>query len=355
MEKMEKMDKAAKKTLVGVNYFAGWWRETPNKWQDSQNGFADWRGKYPERIPMYGCFNDQATMDSDIVNASDHGVDYFQILWYPVNCEGVDEAHFDHLNEGLSHFMNSKENGRMKFCVEYCNHPPFSLVPQKEWDEACELWCEAFAHPSYLKPNGKILFKVHGHDYLMAQFGGVPGAARRLSELREKAKNRTGLDMIITSGVTQGNDPLRLRGDMEAGIDFFSTYMDIPPDEPVEVDYDYERLFGLAEDMAEKYGLAGVSYQPYFPAGWNPRPWHDPRPCYALPGRVQIAECVKKLMEIIDRYDCLGISERGFGRVKAFTVYAWNEYGEGGMLAPNIIDGFSRLLGLKEALSGPKS
>ena len=41
-------------TLVGVNYFAGWWKELPNKWHGQ--GWSvkdpDWRPKHPNRVPL---------------------------------------------------------------------------------------------------------------------------------------------------------------------------------------------------------------------------------------------------------------------------------------------------------------
>ena len=70
--------------LVGVNYFAGWWEPHPNKWHRYANDTEprDWRLDYPERVPLLGCMNDQATMDAEIPAAADHGVDFFPILWY---------------------------------------------------------------------------------------------------------------------------------------------------------------------------------------------------------------------------------------------------------------------------------
>jgi len=337
------------KPLVGVSYFSGWWRETPNKWQDAQHGFADWRGAYPERIPTHGCFNDQATMDADIINASAYGVDYFQILWYPVqNITEIDEPHVNHLDDGLRHFLRSKECGKMKFIVEYCNHPPFTLNTQSDWEAAYGVWREAFAHPSYLKVDGKLVFKIHSWDFLCQQCGSETNAVKKLEALRARVRDEFGAETLITAYVAS-EDPVILKRALEH-IDFISTYMEIPPDEVSDKDYPYDRLFEYAANKAEKYGQAGIAYQPFFPSGWNPRPWHDPRPSYALPTKTQIYESVRKLIGIIDKYDCLGILSGGRMIVKAFTIYAWNEFGEGGFMAPSVKDGYEKLEGLSEAL-----
>ena len=71
---------AAPEYLVGVYYFAGWWRQQPNKWVVDGK---DWRKDWPARVPLLGEYNEQETMNREIAAAADHGVDFFQILWYP--------------------------------------------------------------------------------------------------------------------------------------------------------------------------------------------------------------------------------------------------------------------------------
>jgi hypothetical protein len=125
--------------LVGIYYFAGWWQKLPNKWE---TGGHDWRADYPERVPTLGQYNDQDTMDREIIAASSHVVDFFQILWYPKG--GA-------LNEGLRNFLASTNAGRMRFTIEFVNHPPFDLSTDAEWEAACKEWCAAMKHPSYLQ------------------------------------------------------------------------------------------------------------------------------------------------------------------------------------------------------------
>src|SRR5210317_1045093 len=65
---MGKLEQPDDDILVGVNYFAGWWKELPNKWhgQGWNVNQPDWRPKFPERVPSLGHYNDQATMDREI-------------------------------------------------------------------------------------------------------------------------------------------------------------------------------------------------------------------------------------------------------------------------------------------------
>ena len=63
--------------LVGIYYFSGWWRPEPNKWMPHGK---DWRADYPGRIPTLGEYNEQPTLDKEIVAAAEHGVSFFQFL-----------------------------------------------------------------------------------------------------------------------------------------------------------------------------------------------------------------------------------------------------------------------------------
>ena len=42
--------------------------------------------------------------------------------------------------------------------------------------------------------------------------------------------------------------------------------------------------------------------------------------------------------------------QSGSTHVDAFTMYAWNEFGEGGYLAPTLMEYDSKLQGLKQGL-----
>jgi hypothetical protein len=182
--------------LVGIYYFAGWWRKSPNKWETEGR---DWRPDYPERIPLLGEYNDQATMDREVLAASSHGVDFFQFLWYPNGGP---------LNEGLRTFLASTNSGRMKFTIEFVNHPPFELGTDAAWEAARKEWCRAMKHPSYLKLEGRPVFKIHGMDYFYRQNGDGPLIVKaRLETFRRIAKENGLSSPLISAGVMPGGVP----------------------------------------------------------------------------------------------------------------------------------------------------
>ncbi len=306
--------------LVGIYYFAGWWPESPNKWE---TGGRDWRPDYPERIPLLGQYNNQETMDREILAASSHGVDFFQILWYPKGGP---------LNEGLRTFLASTNAGRMKFTIEFVNHPPFGPGTEGEWEATCKEWCTAMKHASYLKIDGRPVFKVHGLDFFHQQNGGDPAKIKsRLDTLRRVARENGLASPLISGGVMPGGVP---PPDHVALFDFVTTYMDMPnlPQRP-EV-YPYELLIQHAQDGWLRYAEhSSKPYVPYVPCGWDPRPWGDPRPSFAVPTREAWTAALSRVKAALDKYPKLGIPGEG-GRKKMLLIYAWNEFGEGGIMAP---------------------
>jgi hypothetical protein len=59
----------------------------------------------------------------------------------------------------------------------------------------------------------------------------------------------------------------------------------------------------------------------------------DPRPSFAFPTREEWTAALKKVKAALDKYPKLGIPVKG-GRQKMLMIYAWNEFGEGGIMAP---------------------
>lgn len=326
--------------LVGVYYFSGWWRDLPNKYVVRDR---DWRTVYPERIPLLGEYNDQETMDCEIVAAADHGVDYFQILWYPPT--EADPSH-PKLNAGLAQFMASPNSGRMRFTMEYTNHPPFVISTEPDWLRTCEYWCSVMAHPSYLRIEGRPVFKIHGlFHFLLQNDGDTRMVAKRIEQLRGVAEKNGLGNPLISGGVVIGDLP---KGAEIAPYDFITTYMDMPllpkEDEP----YHYSRLINHAEDGWIFYGEKSEKpYVPYVPSGWDPRPWFDPRPAFDLPNREQWTDALRRVKAALDSEPNLGIPT-STGVAKTMLIYAWNEFGEGGLVAPTQGEGYMKLEAIRE-------
>jgi hypothetical protein len=337
-------DAPANDVLVGVSYFAGWWEPMPNKWHDPQG--ADWRTRLPERVPLLGEYNDQSTMDKEILAASSHGVDFFSILWYynPKDQEREPNARF--LSRGLEGFMKSPNANRMKFMIEFCNHPPYDVTTDEQWQECVDYWVKCMAHPSYLRIDGKAVFKVHGGAYFMKQNGNdVEKSKARLDSLRAAADKAGVGPLLIGCGVGGGE---AIPPDHWAAklFDFTASYMDVPSLPQKPSDYPYNDLAQWTRDGRRNHAHDAVPYMPYLPAGWSPRPWPDPRAYFAFPTQDEWTQALKDIRDDLSNTPSLGLPG-----AKAFTIYAWNEFGEGGIVAPTQGDGCMKLDAIRDVFA----
>ncbi|MCX5658442.1 MAG: hypothetical protein NTW19_01815 [Planctomycetota bacterium] len=340
--------------LVGISYFPGWWVEKPNKWTTPRTNI-DWREQFPERRPTLGEYNTQETTNAEIALAAEHGVDFFAILWYPPSTVSKESPM---LARGLEQFIHSPNAKRMKFIIEFCNHPPFATPTEKEWEACIAAWMPAFKHPSHLRVGGRLVFKVHAAGQFWADAGEKLDVAKaRLDKLRAAVRAEGLGEMVIGAGglgpISPDLWPVKL-------FDFTGDYMMVPPLAAAEKDYPFEPLAEFLRDLRLERRKNALPYMPVVAAGWNPRPWKDPRPTFAFPTREQWVAELRRLAEDFreDFGDEAQAKTQPSGRwgiprpdgtiEQAFTIYAWNEFGEGGIVAPTRGEGAMKLEGIRE-------
>jgi len=326
-ERRQQMD-----VLVGVNYFPGWWKPLPNKWQDRRG--EDWRLRFPERVPLLGEYNEQETMNREIKAAAGAGVDFFSILWY-YNPPGHERERNVALTEsGLTNFMASPAAKHLRFMIEFCNHPPFDVATDADWDRCIQTWLKALRHPSYLRVGGRLVFKVHGGDYFLQQNGGDPARARAELNALRQAVRQAGLGEMLVGGGVGAAERIGREHPLAKVFDFTATYMDVPNLKQTAEDYPYDTLAKVARQARQIHATDALPYVPYLAAGWCPRPWEDPRPCFKFPTRTEWEAELRDMKAGLASSANLGLPLPGGGRQGIFTIYAWNEFGEGGIVAP---------------------
>jgi hypothetical protein len=197
--------------------------------------------------------------------------------------------------------------------------------------------------PSYLRVGGRPAFKIHGLQHFRNQNGSdVQRVAERLRILRDIARASGLPDPLISGGVVPSE------ADMIAAAaspyDFLTTYMDMPGLPRIAKPYPYALLLSHAEAAWKRYAEKGPKpYVPYLPAGWDPRPWRDPRPSFELPNRDEWASALQKIKGALDASPNLGLGPNPAQRQKMLLIYAWNEFGEGGIIAPTQGEGTMKL------------
>ncbi len=330
------------KVLVGVNYFAGWWESLPNKWHG--NGWTvqepDWRLQFPGRVPLLGSYNDQATMDREIAAAASHGVDFFLILWYFPRPESRTEEQAKLLNRGLENYLASPNAGLMHFAIEYCNAADFSATNDAEWNACLKMWVAAMKHPRYLRVDGRLVFKIHDADrFWKTHDRDLERCGRRLNELRDAVRT-AGLGEMLIGGGVMSRTRINPAHPVAKLFDFTATYMSVPPVEPREAEYPFATLAQEARQARALHADDPIPWVPYLAAGWNPRPWTHPqadphhRSFFTFPTRAEWMEELRAIKEDFRKYPRLGLPCSSGARQPVFTIYAWNEFGEGGIVAP---------------------
>ena len=362
----EKVDKAkfeykvqpscedARDVLVGVNYYAGWWPSTPeipNKWHDFQDKH-NWLEDYPERTPILGIYNDQETMDKEIIAASDNGVDFFIILWYPWPKDLTsNQYHSPKLNDGIKYFTESKQADRMKFCIEICNHMPFHFESKEHWLESIDLWIEAMKHPGYLTVGGRKVIKIHFAEQMYKDTGRDFDKLKEwIDLLRDKAEQAGVGELCIGIGEA---GPMVWDGHwVQKFFDFTSDYMKLPDFKPTHIPqpYPYNWLSYYHIQLRGSHQFDDIPYMPVLPAGWDPRPWREPdvKPVYKNPDRQEWERELKWMAYDLRTSPELGIPLPDGSTQKAFTIYAWNEFGEGSYVAPTQGESYMKLEGIKK-------
>ncbi|MHB8864385.1 MAG: glycoside hydrolase family 71/99 protein, partial [Pirellulaceae bacterium] len=342
----------AQDVLVGVNYFAGWWEPTPNKWQGPDK--VDWRPRYADRVPLLGEYNEQATMDKEIVAAADYGIDFFQILWYASD-PGVDWGpHTERVNVAIEQFMNSTQAHRMKFFVEYCNHRPFGISDAARWTECVDFWIKCMQHPSYLQVDGRRVFKVHGSGAFVEQCGGDAGQAKRFLEELRSAARTAGLGELLIGCGAVGPNPIPPGHWIVPLFDFTNEYMAVPELPNHEEEYPYEKLAEFHAQWRAGHTEDCIPSVPFLGSGWNPRPWGDPRPAFQLPDRQQWRTALEKVKSDLASGK-FGFPKSDKRLQPAVTIYCWNEFGEGGMVAPTQGDQYMKLEVIREVLGSAEN
>jgi hypothetical protein len=332
--------------LVGATYFSGWWEGEYSKWVTDGE---DWREEYPERVPLLGQVNAQACMDAEIAAAADYGLDFFQFLWYPCyNTAEIPAPVAEHANEGVAFFMASPASSRMRFFVEYCNHEPFSAGDEATWAQACAELVSFMRHPSYLRVGGRAVLKIHSVRVFAEQCGGVETALERLYYLRKLAA-RGGVGKLLLGAGTWMDDDLQGIDELLAAFDYLQFYNGAPNPGQREEDYPFADLTQYTQDKARWYAEnAPLPVLPYVMAGWNAKPWQYPNANFSLPNRVEWADALTQMKLLIDS-DCRLRLPNGTRKgQKILNIYAWNEYGEGGVIAPNQGDGYMKLEVIRE-------
>jgi hypothetical protein len=236
----------------------------------------------------------------------------------------------------------------MKFAIEYCNHEPYQVKTEEDWGHCTATWVEAMRHPSYLRVGGRMVFKVHSwHHFWGENAKDAKRCRARLDSFRRSVRAAGLGEVLIGCGIPAAETIVagHAAGDL---FDFTGTYMEVPNLPRREADYPYERLAAHVRQHRGAHGKDKIPYLPYLGAGFNAKPWPDDRARFAFPTQDEWTKELKTIKADLGRLPNLGFPLPNGRCQTAFTIYAWNEYGEGGFVAPTKGEGYMKLKAIQE-------
>jgi hypothetical protein len=273
---------------------------------------------FADREPVWGWRDDSLEiMERQIDLAADAGIEFFAFCWYwqdngkAINPKAIQE---DPKHTCLDLFLKARNNARMKFCLLVANHQGFEIKGAENWKAAGEFWMPYLKSPRCVTVGGKPLIIVYG----------------------PKGGDKEGFDAIQASARQAGLSGVALAGcgelTPEMGFTHRTHYNYIPGYWDGSVSHPFAELVAAHEEMWK-----GTPEQPYMPiviSGWDKRPWERSaekgEAARYYPDRTpeQFAAHVADAIAWMDKNPEQTTAER------IFLIYAWNEFGEGGYIAP---------------------
>ncbi|HOA73143.1 MAG TPA: glycoside hydrolase family 99-like domain-containing protein [Phycisphaerae bacterium] len=302
---------------IGVYYFPGWSADQMSRWKHQAN--------FPERDSLLGWYDEgrPEVADWHIKWAVENGISFFVYDWYWRDGKEVLGAG---LNEG---FLAARYNELMKFAVMWANHPPFHQHTHEQLLTVADYWIERyFRRSNYLLVDGKPYVSFFSAGRLIADMGSEDKVRAAFDAMREKAR-RAGLAGIHFAACTAG-DPGALESLKRAGFDSVTAYNYVRID-TVLAQSPYRHYVLAHENIWKTMSGSGVlPYTPLLTVNWDARPWHGPRTEQKFDRQsVHFAEGLARLKAHLD-------ATGG----KMAILEAWNEWGEGSYLEPNVQFGF---------------
>ena len=325
--------------MVGAYYFDGW--AGRHRLADAEAWAKDapthltkrMLDEFPDREPIWGWRDDrQEVMEQQIDLAADHGIAFFAFCWYWHPTRG--QINDDPKHTGLNLFLKARNSDRMKFCLLVANHQGFLIESTENWRKAAVGWMPYFVDKRYVTVDGKPLVVV---------FNPADGHSEGLAALQAEAK-KAGLPGVAIAACG--------RGDPKLGYTYRTHYNITLGYTGGSESHSYSELV-----TAHQQAWAGSREQPYIPeitAGWDKRPWEGPSGLNQKPGwyfrdrtPAAFGQFLQSAIDWMDKHREQTTKER------LVLVYAWNEFGEGGYIAPTKGDPNGRYLdALKSVVLG---
>jgi hypothetical protein len=333
---------------VAAYYFPNWHEETNpsvnrGEWESLRNAKPRFPGHVQPLVPLWGYQDeaDPAVMAQKIDAAADHGVNAFLFDWYwRSGKEGKGPMLERALNEG---YLKAANRGRVKFALMWANHDlgddSPGAIPREVFDNiANHIVKDYFTSDSYWIVDGRVYFSIYQLKTFIDGLGGVEQAKAALDSLRAKtvAAGRKGVYL----NVMDWQLPEDAKNVIQMlGIDSITSYVWV---HTIKLENFPKTNYSIVagkyfEQWDAKQDAYGVPYIPNVTSGWDPTPRVPASVPYdgkKYPNTPVMWDNTPKefraaLEQARERALRLPVGQR------IMTIYAWNEWTEGGYLEPD--------------------
>ncbi|BBH19154.1 hypothetical protein Back11_04990 [Paenibacillus baekrokdamisoli] len=351
---------------IAAYYFPQWHADPQNELKFGE-GWSEWIGlrqakkRFPgheqPKTPLWGELDEADPLVSEIqINAAaDHGITCFIYDWYwDLGSSQLGPFLHRALEEG---YLQAPNKDRLDFALMWANHNP---INRERFEAMADYIVEHyFSYEHYWKVEGGLYFSIYEMHTLVQGLGGVTATRDALQSFRDKAK-AAGYGELHINAVEWGLQDTHkaiLGEDSNVfiqlvGIDSVTSYVwfhnEVPQGFP-EMSYDEgaviaNRLWTAFTDQFI------VPYYPNVTMGWDPSPRTDQANDYIQGDYPNTSIYVgntpsafQRSLEQVKEY----LDLQQLEKPKIVTLYAWNEWTEGGYLEPDTIHGYGYLEAIK--------
>ncbi len=345
---------------VAAYYFPNWHDETQPKvthgeWEALKNAKPRFPGQPQPVVPLWGYQDeaDPAVMAQKIDAAADHGVDAFIFDWY---WRSGREAKGPFLEKALDEgYLKAPNRRRVKFALMWANQDlgPGSpgAINREVFDSFLDhIVKDYFSSDSYWTIDGRCYFSIYQLQTFIDGMGGVQQAREALDALRAKAV-AAGLRGIYLNVIDYQIPANAKEVYKMLGVDSVTSYVWV---HKIELKDFPKTDYTWVADAYYKYWDAhkddyGVPYFPNVTKGWDPTPRvpaTEPYNGKKYPNTPVLWDNSPKrfkaaLEQARQRAEQLPVGQR------VVTIYAWNEWTEGGYLEPDKLHKLASLKAIK--------
>ncbi|MBK9293417.1 MAG: glycoside hydrolase family 99-like domain-containing protein [Oligoflexia bacterium] len=305
----------------------------------------------------------QEVVDQEILDASNAGIDYFSYVSY-IGYDG-DGLTFGP-NRALAYHLKSNYKSKMKFSLILSSHHlglTKSANNHTAWEKTKKIILSFVERPEFMRVNSKPLIYFMDAEIFENYWGSSEEARQKLSELKTYIESKTGQTPIVVALSWTNYHWNLLANKIPNFFDGVTSYANAPTFDNtdangfnwgqanVEIAYaDLEKgCVGRDRKFRNSFNQ-DVYVVPSITTGWDERPLKGTDPYYQRD--LKNSWCSHAKPEEIANHvaETLNWVEARSKNLNTVLMYAWNEYLEGGFLAPMVQDGDARLKALEKVL-----